>query len=105
MNSSVHTNYTDSLDAVTYLPFPEEVATNLQGGYVEFSFLDQTYSHFFTSREELDFLLSYLQAGKPLEGFRAYIRNHYAPKVLQINLQEKEPIIIWNYELDHMVKA
>jgi hypothetical protein len=100
MSLSIQTSYIDSLHTSAQQSLPDREINCLQGGYVEFSFLDQTYSYFFVCSKELDFLRLYIQEGKPLEGLRALIRCYYAPNVLAIRLQEKEPIIIWNYEFD-----
>lgn len=105
MKFLVGTGQIANLDTMAHLSSQSSTPFNLQGGYVEFSFLDQTYSHFFTNSKELDYLRTYIQDGKPLEGLRMYIRNYYAPEVLGIELPEKEPIIIWNYEFDQILDS
>jgi hypothetical protein len=72
----------------------------LQGGYVEFSYLEQTYVHFFTCQQALAYMRSYIQAGKPLEGLRNYLHYYYLPHVLGKTVLTNEPVIIWNYEFD-----
>ncbi len=93
-------SYLDTLDDKVNLLSQNLSGHSIQGGYVEFSILEETYVHFFTSAHALKFIGRYLKQGKPLKGLRQYIMQYYAPQVLGVHELSEQQIIIWNYEFD-----
>src|SRR3712207_5688844 len=99
MSKLFFNSYPDIIDSnFTYPTISTQTPTmqKIQGGYVEFSLLEETYVHFFTSSQELSSLEKSLQMGKPLKGLRQYIKQYYAPQILGKQIVDDEQIIIWN---------
>ncbi len=97
-------SYSNTMDNNLNLLSQNLSGHSIQGGYVEFSILEETYVHFFTSEQALQYIGYYLKQGKPLKGLRQYIKYYYAPQVLGIQNISEQQIIIWNYEFDLSVE-
>jgi hypothetical protein len=72
----------------------------IAGGYVEFSILNETHVHFFSSTNNLRFLEYFVGIEKPVAGLKHFIREHYAPPYVKKQDLTDEAVIIWNYELE-----